>query len=228
MKQLITIALCLLLLTGCAAPVTIRDAAEPMTFSHFTADPAGDTAEVRTLLDAVLAEYPQGFWEQLGDFELLLVRNLRGTGEFANGDYAGFTQKTDGRWLLVLDASTCTAGTVHHEIGHLLDGILTEAGALTEEAWMAYCPSGFQYSRNYGEIPGDWAEYADFFTDAYATVRIQEDRARIFEAAMMDGADAFADAPALWLKLNLFCEAIRTHFDTSDWQTTPLWERALG
>jgi hypothetical protein len=110
---------------------------------------------------------------------------------------------------------------VHHEIAHILDGILTEAGVLTEEEWLSFCPSSFSYG------DGTWADYPDFFADEYAMENLKEDRARTFEDAMLYGAGVYEDKPALWLKLNCFSAAIRAHFDTTDWPEKPLWESAL-
>ena len=56
---------------------------------------------------------------------------------------------------------------------------------------------------------------------------LKEDRARIFEDAMLSGAGVYADRPALWLKLDSFSRAIRAHFDTTGWPEKTAWEQAL-
>ena len=170
---------------------------------------------------AVLAQYPAGFADQWERVQILLVSDLRGTDRFAGGDYAGFTQRVGDGWRMVLDGSRLTAGTVHHEIAHILDGILTQAGALTQADWMAFCPGSFSYGA------GNWEDYPDFFADEYAMENMKEDRARTFEDAMLYGAGVYEDKPALWLKLNCFAAAIRAHFDTTDWPEKTLWEQAL-
>ena len=93
---------------------------------------------------------------------------------------------------------------------------------------MAFCPSGFSYSADYGQLPEEaWALYADFFVDAYAMVSVEEDRARLFETAVLSGEGAFGDKPALWLKLDWFCRAVRAYFDTEGWPARTIWEMAL-
>lgn len=192
-------------------------------FGAFTAQPPGPEAETaRTMVREVLDQYPAGFADQWGPVEILLVGQLTGTDRFSGGCYAGFTQQTGDGWLLVLDAGRADIGTVHHEIAHILDGILTEAGALTGPEWLDLCPPGFCYGA------GRWEDYPDFFADAYAMESIREDRARTFEDAILCGEGAYLDRPALWLKLERFSRAIRDHFDTAGWPERTIWELALG
>ena len=86
---------------------------------------------------------------------------------------------------------------------------------------MDLCPPGFSYGG------GDYADYPDFFADAYAMTDIREDRARTFEEAMLQGPGVYRDRPALWLKLEAFSRAIRAHFDTDGWPEKTAWELAL-
>ena len=222
MKKLIALALALLLLTGCASgSLTIDALDKTRDFGAFHASPptVAEANRGYALVQTALSCYPEGFSEQWGQVNILLVGDLTGEEQFTGGQFAGFTQKTDEGWLMVLDAERCDAGTVHHEIAHILDGILTEAGLLTE--WMDLCPQGFSYGA------GDWSEYPDFFADAYAMTDIREDRARTFEDAILFGEGAYLDRPALWLKLDCLCRAIRAHFDTAGWPAETAWELAL-
>ena len=231
MKRLLPLLLTLLLLSGCGSAareteptfvhITVAALSENRDFGGFTAGPAGDAEAARQLVFSALEQYPPGFADQWGDVQILLCRDLTGTDAFAGGRYAGFTQRTAEGWLMVLDADRCDTGTVHHEIAHILDGLLTDAGALTEDEWMAFCPSGFSYGT------GNFSDYPDFFADEYAMTDLKEDRARTFEDAMLFGPGVYADRPALWLKLEYFSRAIRTHFDTTDWPEKTAWEMAL-
>ena len=202
--------------------ISLEVLTEKRDFGGFTAGPAGEAESIRQLVGAVLEQYPRGFPDQWGRVEILLVGDLTGTDAFAGGRYAGFTQRTEDGWRMVLDAGRCDAGTIHHEIAHILDGILTGAGVLTESEWMELCPPGFAYGG------GNFEDYPDFFADAYAMTDIREDRARTFEEAMLQGPGVYADRPALWLKLEGFSRAIRAHFDTSGWPDKAPWELALG
>lgn len=233
MKRLAAAFLTLVILcSGCGSSVpeertagfvhiSVGVLAESRDFGGFTAGPAGDAESARLLVLSVLEQYPQGFPDQWGPVEILLVGDLTGTDAFAGGRYAGFTQRVGEGWRMVLDADRCDAGTIHHEIAHILDGLLTEAGDLTEAEWMGFCPGGFSYGT------GNFDEYPDFFADAYAMTDIREDRARTFEDAMLHGPGVYADRPALWLKLECFSRAIRSHFDTAGWPARAPWELAL-
>ena len=229
MMRLVCLVL-VLVLAGCgaageetlstASALTVECLTEAQDFGGFTASPLSDGESAELLVRAVLEQYPAGFADQWGQVQILLVRDLRGTDRFAGGDYAGFTQRVGDGWRMVLDGDRLTAGTVHHEIAHILDGLLTEAGVLTAEDWMALCPSGFVYGP-------EQTLYPDFFVDAYAMTDLREDRARTFEEAVLRGPGAYADAPALWLKLEYFSRAIRTHFDTEGWPEKTVWELGL-
>ena len=224
MKRLMALILAILLLAGCAGEsLTVEVLAQDRDFGSFRVSPPApaDAKRTEALLRDALGQYPPGFSAQWGRVEILLVGSLTGEAQFAGGRFAGFTQRTDTGWLMVLDAERCDTGTVHHEIAHILDGILTDAGALTEDEWMAFCPSSFSYGS------GDFEAYPDFFTDEYAMENIKEDRACTFEAAMLCGAGVYENSPALWLKLEYFSRAIRAHFDTTGWPAKTAWEQAL-
>ena len=224
MKRLMVLILTVLLLGGCAGEsLTIDPLDKDRDFGafHAAAPSVENTNRAYALVQDALGCYPEGFAEQWGRVNILLVGNLTGEEQFSDGHFAGFTQKTGTGWLMVLDAERCDIGTVHHEIAHILDGILTQAGALTEEEWLSFCPSSFSYG------DGSWEDYPDFFTDEYAMENLKEDRARTFEDAMLYGAGVYEDKPALWLKLNCFSAAIRAHFDTANWPEKPLWEQAM-
>lgn len=224
MKRLLAAALALiLLLLGCGKETIPVRALDRFTdFGSFTAEPAADCDAARDLVNSALSRYPESLLHQLGPVEILLVSDLTGEDNFSHGSYAGFTIETAKGWQIVLDTDAATAGTVHHELAHILDAVLTEAGSLTEADWLAFCPSGFSYGDT------NWEAYPDFFCDSYAMQNLQEDRARTFEDAMQLGPGVYADSPALWLKLELFSRAIRSHFDCADWPEKTAWEEALS
>lgn len=224
MKRLMALVLAILLLAGCSSEsLAIEALDKDRDFGAFraTAPTVAEANRGYALVHSALSCYPGGFPEQWGGVNILLVRDLTGEEQFTGGHFAGFTQKTDEGWLMVLDAGRCDTGTVHHEIAHILDGILTEAGALTEAEWTSFCPSTFSYGN------GDFGDYPDFFADEYAMENMKEDRARTFEDAMLFGAGVYEDKPALWLKLEYFSRTIRTHFDTENWPEKTAWEQAL-
>lgn len=226
MRRLFAAALALmLLLSGCAeaeptSPLPVLALDAPADFGSFTAQPPGETEEARAVLTSALALYPPGLPERL-NARILLCSGLTGRDDFTHGSYAGFTISTEEGWQIVLDTDAFDAGTVHHEIAHVLDSILTDAGLLTEETWLELCPSGFSWGDR------NWEDYPDFFVDAYAMQNIREDRARTFEEAMLRGSGVYEGRPALWLKLEYLSGAIRSHFATPHWPAETPWEAAL-
>lgn len=235
MKRYLVLVLALMLLCGCGKEpeeavtallpgnIQILMLTEETDFGGFRAGAPGESAAAaRALVESAWSAYPPDLLPQLGEIRVLLCGGLTGEGDFARGGYAGFTQRTEEGWRVVLDADACTAGTVHHEMGHILDGILTEAGRLPREDWMALCPPDFAYGA------GDWEAYRDYFTDAYAMTDLKEDRASVFEAAVQGGEGVFDGKSPLWLKLHTFSLALRDHFDTRRWPAVTIWELALG
>lgn len=234
MKRFFALLSALLMLCGCAsavpeetegplpANIQIAPLEGERSFSGFTVRSPGEgAAEVRAMVEAALGEYPSGLLAQLGSVEILLAEALNGEGQFAGGSYAGFTQQTGDGWRMVLDITACHTGTIHHELAHIIDGILTAAQRLPEADWMELNPPGFQYGT------GDWEAYSDFFAEAYSMENILEDRASVFEAAVMGGIGTFDGKSPLWLKLHTFAQAIRAHFDTQGWPAAAIWELAL-
>lgn len=234
MKRLFALILALLMLWGCSKPVPeetegavpdnilIGELEHAESFGGFSGSAPGPEAEqARAMVLRALEAYPAGLLAQLGEVQILLVGELTGEGLFSGGAYAGFTQQTAQGWRMVLDVSACHPGTVHHELAHILDGILTAAGRLPEEEWTRLNPSGFSYGL------GGWEGFSDFFAEAYAMENIREDRASVFEAAVMGGPGIFDGKSPLWLKLYAFCQAIRDHFDTEGWPPAAIWELAL-
>ena len=227
MKRLLMLLLTLVLLWGCTAEpeqsaIRIAPLEEVRDFGGFTAQlPGEQEAQARAMVESALAQYPRSLLEQLGPVEILLAGELTGYDRFEGGSYAGFTQRLEDGWRVVISAPAAHPGTVHHELGHILDSVLTAAGRLPEEEWSSRNPPGFRYGT------GDWEAYSDFFADAYAMTDLTEDRAAVFEAAVMGGEGVFDGKSPLWLKLYTFSEAIRAHFNTDGWPSTTVWELAL-
>ncbi len=89
-------------------------------------------------------------------------------------------------------------------------------------------PEGFSYPENRYAMPEDIPEHRAYFVDMYARTAPIEDRARIFENAMMGDTWMFAEYPQRMEKLRYLAECIRTAFDTQDWPEGTRWEEPLG
>jgi hypothetical protein len=124
------------------------------------------------------------------------------------------------------------AETLHHEIFHLIDNKLTfdavirDASLYSEEAWSALNPADFTYAESYHDLPDDFWQsgYEAWFAELYSRTYAREDRATIFEAAMVDREWIFSNAPARLAKLEYLCRSIRDCFDTTGWTGHTPWE----
>ncbi len=122
---------------------------------------------------------------------------------------AAFTYTSSGYALVVVNILNDgnIVSNYCHEISHVIDTRLISVGELDDEVWCTYNPEGFSYNYGYmsphgGEFESDasdkytsvdedffrtWeAEYV-YFVDSYSMTFPTEDRARLFENAILVG-----------------------------------------
>ena len=122
---------------------------------------------------------------------------------------AGLTT-CEGSWYNVFLAhSRFTGSTVHHELWHVMEKIITARQPGAFLIWDALNPEGFQYRNDYAAA---WAEYdPDYFVSGYSTVNAMEDRATIAEAVFReDREEWFAERPAIRRKLEAMNLALKS------------------
>lgn len=211
-------------------------------FREYTVRPETDEAYITAALDTVeqvVAAYPEGFFTQLRygtvrEIVLQLTGSIQKK-EASSGftSFAGFTQSEEGVSLVAVDITTpgSFAQTLHHEIFHLIDNRLTfDAGLRPEafysqEGWNALNPEGFTYADSYHDLPMEFysAPVEAWFTKLYSRTYAREDRATVFEYAVV-GTDWIFGTPQRVRKLEYLCKAIRDCFDTTGWPNTTTWE----
>lgn len=229
------------------------------TYTDYTCEPFLDSAEISAALDTVedaLSLYPDGFFEQLyGSSFRSVVLELAGTlsptdASTGVSDAAAVTCFQDGVCYVVLNLdSGLLRGTVVHEISHVIDQKISDAGLADEEAWNALNPEGFSYYSGYVDengtgyeasgdlrytsyareaMDGDYSEV--YFYDAYAKTYATEDRARIMECLLGydDWIDPCFSGQHLQEKASYYFQLIRTAFDTEGWPEQTSWEAALA
>ena len=110
---------------------------------------------------------------------------------------------------MFLAHSRFTGSTVHHELWHVMEKIITARQPGAFLIWDALNPEGFQYRNDYTEV---WAEYdSDYFVSWYSTVNAMEDRATVAEAVFReDREEWFAERPAIRRKLEAMNLAMKT------------------
>ena len=183
-------------------------------------------------IDEAYAVYPEGFFKQLtyGRVERFSIY-ISGS-----GDAAAFTNYSDyaSERLICYDAYSITnyAGTIDHEISHCIDQVITyNNDLLDKENWNAMNPDGFEYMNSYsGRSPYNGNE--DYFVSEYSTTYVEEDRAELFETAMVyywyySGQEIDLPVP-IEAKLSYYFNAIRETFDTSSWSIVEPWEEILN
>ena len=101
MKRLMVLILTVLLLGGCAGEsLTIDPLDKDRDFGafHAAAPSVEEANRAYALVQDALGCYPEGFAEQWGRVNILLVSSLTGEEQFAHGQFAGFTQRTEDGW----------------------------------------------------------------------------------------------------------------------------------
>ena len=221
-------------------------------FTDHSADLLLEEADISQALDTVdyvLGRYPEGFFKQLKhntykEIEIQLLGILKKdysdkdimyvSGGFVNSTYAG-------KLLMALDARAMNmdneinpilAGTMYHEISHIIDkrlefdGKYRKDASYTEEGWIDLNPEGFEYNDSYyGTLD---PKYSNYFVDHYACTNSTEDRARIMESAMLNDASVFEGKDGLTEKLRYYAEGIRDSFDVTGWPEILPWEIPLS
>lgn len=229
-----------ILLSGQCAQAT---ASSGMTIT--TTDQAGLPDEAAAIsdaldrLEAALKLYPEDFFRQFqneaGERGLLVLL----VEDFEDERNVIGLCWTLGQWYPI--AVDITSGQVEetccHEIWHATENRIRDLDetALDLAAWEACNPAGFHYS---GDTTSGYlddtantylygaAGEAVYFVDPYAKTKPQEDRARLMEYVMCTEWDAkmMLEHPVMAEKLRLLCDAIRSVFDTEQWEYVH-WER---
>ena len=186
------------------------------------------------LLDQRLSRYPQTLLDQtqahFSSLKLCLVRQITGTAASGSLDTATgiqFLEGTDA--YVVITVGKYAEQALYHELFHVMEThILTESSALDQ--WTQWNPTDFDYSYGYApkDIPDSYLSGSSrSFVDLYSMTYPKEDRARIFEAAMLPGnAELFA-AENLQGKLTALCEGIRQAYRLRKVPDPFPWEQYL-
>lgn len=212
--------------------------------------------EALVMLDEVLGTYPKGFFDAGEDgYVRQTVFYLTG-GMSASPDAlftpsaVGLAMESDGLSAIALDVESypLDAGTVYHEITHIIDNRLTYLGVLDEEVWSSLNPEDADYFYCYVDEYGrSYEEFADFsyttysdayyngdyesvyFYDDYAKTFPTEDRARLMEYLLgyYDYVDPGYRGSHVQKKLAYYFQCIREGFDTTGWPERTIWEQRL-
>ncbi len=187
-------------------------------------------------LEKCLARFPEGFLKEAAEpfsgLTLSLVKSLSSAPEAGGLNAATGVQFLEGTQAhAVIGVGPYSEQALYHELFHILETkIFNESIAFDQ--WDKLNPAGFRYDFDYAAnavrdsgiyLKGDTRAFVDTYSMSYP----KEDRARIFEYAMLPGfCDLFA-APAMQDKLKAVCEGIREAWDLENSQETYPWEQYL-
>ena len=189
-------------------------------------------------LEKALACYPENFFAQLRydkiqNLEFSVVGKLNPLRDDESGDIAAFAQPLTEKYIIVADARSAWDTTVHHELSHVIDHRLewdanhSEGALYSETRWTAMNPKSFSYDMTYA-LHHNRKKFNDqYFISSYACSYPTEDRATVFEQAMVGNDYPFRDGP-LRQKLKYYCACIKDCFDTADWPEILPWEKVLA
>lgn len=213
--------------------------ASPKQPSEYTLKPEFQVSLVNAGLDAIetaLAALPEGFVKEFSSvsdapLQISLVRSIQNVAGQAPGDGTGLQYWADGDACIALCVTETVLQDFYHQLFHVLETYLySESSEL--DLWEKLNPKGFSYDHNYLNytqhedskyLQGDSRAFVDAFSMTYP----REDRARIFEYAMMAGNEDFFRSEVMQEKLHQLCYCIRDAYGLRRSELTYPWEQYL-
>lgn len=187
------------------------------------------------LLEKRLSQFPSHMLPDtaahFSSLKLCIVRELTGTAESGSLEQATGAQFFSGTDAYVVIASgPYSEQALCHELFHAMEThILTNSGAFDQ--WSKLNPQAFSYSYHPLSARQDPTVYLmgenRAFTDTYAMTFPNEDRARVFEYAMLPGNKNTFQPWILQRKLAALCSGIREAYGLEKSPETYPWEQYL-
>lgn len=188
-----------------------------------------------SMLESSLSHFPESVLEQtaahFSSLKLGIVRQITGSSASGSLETATGVQYLDGTDAYVVIATGIHARqALYHELFHLMEThILVDSTALDQ--WNELNPTDFTYSFGKGEPTAKESYFAPgtrCFVDTYSMTYPREDRARVWENALLPGnRDLFRSEP-MQAKLTALCEGIREAYKLTKSEETFLWEQYLS
>lgn len=205
------------------------------------------------VLEKALSSYPDGFFGQLyygayRTMEINLMGEITNKEEIEGHTPTAFVQNENGKIRMVLnifDSANTLEQNFYHESSHIIDKVLEhdafyrDDALYSEETWWTLNPEEFialnpengGYYGSYEIMPMEYYQeiFTPYFAADYGKSFSTEDRATVFEAAMIGTYQIFSPQVSypLYAKLEYYCRCIRDCFDTTDWPEYTAWEAAL-
>ncbi len=189
-------------------------------------------------LDAAMARFPEGFFKIIGtssenpQLQINLVReivpNRYDVPPVADEGLQYWIDQESYMTLMVCDR---IEQNFYHELCHAMDTYVN-AHSSQYDYWVMHNPKDFRYDNSYWSYEShkdspylQGEERA--FIDAYSMTYMHEDRATVFEYAMLDGSGEYFQSDVMQEKLTLLCKSIRRAFGWRQYEGTFPWEQYL-
>lgn len=187
-----------------------------------------------TALADSLSRFPETVLQdtaaQFDSLHLCLVRSIAGQKGNTSLDTATGLQFFHGKnAYLAIAASDYAGQSLYHELFHVMETrILSTSNALDD--WDRHNPAGFSYALDYGST-ADRSVYLSgqhrAFIDHYSMSYPKEDRARIFEYAVLPDQEGTFRSDIMQEKLKAICTGLREAYGLKQYEGELLWEQYL-
>ena len=185
-------------------------------------------------LETALGKFPAGFLaDTVSDgLHIVVVRSIQGLPENNYTDeVGGFQYWFDGGTYIALSMDEDPAPALYHTLSYLIDTRVM-AQTTSYKSWHRYNPENFSYDNSYtaNKNRDDWQYLQDdnrYFIDMFSMSFAIEDRAQIFEYAMIDGNEAYFQSRTMQRKLKAVCDGIRKAYGLTEDERVFPWEQYL-
>lgn len=209
--------------------VTPEDVPQPEDYTLTTEHQTKALEAGLAALEQALPRFPEGFFQRIvedtGNKELTisLVRSI-------SDDQVSLQYWRGANAYIAISVGENVERQFYHELCHVLDAFIY-ANTRDMDVWNTLNPEGFAYDYSYELYKNHGTEYLEgaqrAFIDAFSRTYPKEDRARIWEYALMPGNDDCFDSEIMQAKLRLLCASIRDAFDWKRDSRAFPWENYL-
>ena len=185
-------------------------------------------------LDRRLSQFPEKILEKtaahFSSLNLCLVRSITGTTETAAPDTATGIQFLEGEdAYVVIAVGKYSQQALYHELFHLMEILIyTKSTAL--DLWNALNPPAFSYTFGQGDPEPEegWLTgKTRAFVDTYSMTYPKEDRARVWETALLPGNEEVFASETMQNKLTALCKGVREAYGLTKVKEVFPWEQYL-
>lgn len=168
-----------------------------------------------SVLEKALPRFPEGFFTKIVEdtgSKVLTVSLVRGI----SGDQESLQYWLGSDAYIALAVGGNVEQNFYHELCHVLDAFIY-ANSRDLDVWDTLNPKGFSYDYSYELYQNHGTEYLEgkeqAFIDAFSRTYPKEDRARVWEYALMPDNEAAFDSQIMQSKLHLLSFSIRDAFN---------------